>query len=386
MLKGENIICFAKDWSEDPTSNNHVMRLLSRDNRVLWLNSIAMRTPQISSGRDFKKIVKKLASVSDGARQVDTNLWVYTPLVVPVPFNQLAVLANRQILRASVALLRRALKMQRFQLWTFLPTSAPYVKSLGAYLNIYYCTDEFSRLYADGEHIQQMEDELLRSVDLVFTTAGSLWEKKRALNSECYLAPHGVAHAHFAAALQPDLAIPEDVASLPRPMIGFFGLLQDWIDQDLLCHLAERHPEWSIVLIGPVQTDTTRLQRFSNIHLLGRRPFKSLPAYCKAFSAGMIPFALNELTIHVNPIKLLEYMAAGLPVVSTPLPEVIRYKDQASVAQTREEFVTACEREVAADSPARREERSRAMARESWESRVEQIGDRVLQAKARLGC
>src|SRR5260370_10868564 len=138
-LTRENIICFAKDWNEDPTSNNHVMRLLARDNRVLWLNSLSMRAPKLTSGRDLRKIWNKLASFTRGARQVNDNLWVYTPIVVPLPHSKVAIAANRWILWLTLKLLRRKLGMHQFQLWTFLPNVVEYDGKLGESLLGYYC-------------------------------------------------------------------------------------------------------------------------------------------------------------------------------------------------------------------------------------------------------
>ena len=357
MLIGENIVCFAKDWSEDPTSNNHVMRLLAKHNRVLWLNSISTRNPNLSSGRDIKKILSKLSSFGQGAKQVAANLWVYTPIVLPFPASPLAARMNTQILKTTISLLRRKLNMPRFQLWSFLPTA---------------------------NRMRAMEEDILRKVSVVFTTSQSLLEKKRVHNPECYLASHGVDHGHFAKALGDNLEAHPELANLPRPILGFFGLLQNWIDKDLLLYLAERHPEWSIVLIGPAATDISRLKGRPNIHHIERRPYADLPRYCKAFSAGLIPFVVDELTIHVNPIKLREYLSAGLPVVSTALPEVMLYKDVCRVARTKEEFVAACEAAIAEDSPAAREERSRRMERETWEKKVAELGDHVLSVKAKL--
>src|SRR5438270_8927221 len=111
MLTGANIICFAKDWSEDPTSNNHVMRLLARDNQVLWLNSIATRAPKLSSSSDLSKIKRKLKSFVAGPQRVDERLSVFTPLVLPFPHSRAAVLLNRQILRGTTALIRQQLHM-----------------------------------------------------------------------------------------------------------------------------------------------------------------------------------------------------------------------------------------------------------------------------------
>jgi glycosyltransferase involved in cell wall biosynthesis len=386
MLKGENIICFAKDWSEVPTSNNHVMRQLARNNVVLWLNSLAMRSPRLSSKRDLSKIVLKLRSLPQGAKQVEENLWVYTPVVLPLPYSELAAKLNRQILKTALTVLRRKLNMRRFQLWTFQPTSAPYVGMLGEDLSIYYCTDEFSKIsYLDGERIPRMEKELLRKVDLVFTTARSLLESKKVDNPEIHHARHGVDQAHFAQALNDDKRIPDDLVALPGPRIGFFGLLHDWIDVDLIAYIARERPDWSIVLIGSVHTDITALEGLPNAHVLGRRKYEELPAYCRGLDLGIMPFVVNELTRHVNPIKLREYLSAGLPVVSTPLPEIVQDEDLCVVTETREEFLAACAVALAKDSREARMKRSQAMEKETWEQKVVELGDRVLEVKRRLG-
>src|SRR6266851_1514267 len=130
-MTGENIICFAKDWTEDPTSNNHVMGELARGNRVLWLNSISMRSPRLASGRDMTKMARKLASFLQGARQVRDRLWVYTPMVLPLPHSRLAAALNRNILKITLRMLRGKLGMEEFQLWTFLPNAVDYVGKLG---------------------------------------------------------------------------------------------------------------------------------------------------------------------------------------------------------------------------------------------------------------
>jgi glycosyltransferase involved in cell wall biosynthesis len=384
MLSGANIICFAKDWSEDPTSNNHVMKLLSHHNRVLWLNSIAMRTPSLKSSRDLRKIFSKLKHFSRGPELVAPGMWVYTPIVLPFPHSKLASRLNRWILRATLALLRRKLNMRKFQLWTFLPTSVQYVGQLGESLVVYYCTDEWSQFsYLDGQKMAAMERRLCERADIVFATARSLVESKRAFNAETHLASHGVDHAHFATALSPATRVASDILALPKPVIGFIGLIQDWVDQDLIAYVAERHPEWSFVLVGKAIVDVSRLARLPNVHLLGRRPYADLPAYCKGFTAGIIPFVLNELTRHVNPIKLREYLSAGVPVVTTPLPEVMPYAEHALIANEPREFLSALERAVAENSPTLRERRSEGMRKEAWEHKVAETGDRVNQVLAR---
>jgi glycosyltransferase involved in cell wall biosynthesis len=391
MMRGENVVCFAKDWSEDPTSNNHVMRILAKENRVVWLNSIATRTPNFASKSDASKIVRKLKSFAQGPKRVDEGLDVYTPIVLPFPHSTLAAKVNQQIIRASVGTLRRTRGMKDFQLWTFLPTAMPYVGTLGESMSVYYITDAFSQFSTVDRKVIDMEKALCERCDVVFTTSQPLLEEKRVYNAETHLALHGVDQAHFARALDPKTVVADEIARLPKPVLGFIGLIEDWVDLDIFAHLAERRPDWSIVIIGKSKVDTSRLDKYKNVHLLGRKPYASLPEYCKGFDVSLIPFAVNELTRNVNPIKLREYFSAGLACVSTDMPAVRDYADHASeqlkgacfVAKTKEEFFDSVERALREDSLEIRARRSEAMKNETWEKKVEQLGDIVMRVKER---
>lgn len=384
MMTGENIICFAKDWSEDPTSNNHVMKLLARDNEVLWLNSIATRTPKLSSGSDMAKIRRKLRSFVDGPQRVNgTRLSVFTPLVLPFPHSRAAVMLNRQILRGTTSWFRRSLNMGDFQLWSFIPTAVEYFGHLGESFRVYYCTDEWSQFsYVDGARVTAMERALCEKVDIVFTTSRTLLEAKRAWNPETHLASHGVDYAHFARALDEATTIPDELAGVKHPVLGFFGLVQDWIDIDLVGWCAEQRPDWTFVMIGKVAVDHSRWANTPNIKWLGRKPYEELPRYCKAFDVGLIPFRINELTRNVNPIKLREYLSAGLPVVSTHVPECAAYPEWCAIADSREQFLAACEAALDAGSPDARRRRSDLMRAESWEHKVAALGDHIARVKS----
>ena len=290
-MRDANIVCFAKEWSEDPTSNNHVMRLLAAENTVLWLNSIATRTPSLTSSRDLGKIKRKLMTIGEAPREVSRGLHVVTPLVLPFPHSCAAMLANRQILRATLAPLRRRLGMAPFQLWSFLPTAAPYVGTLGEELSVYYCTDEWSQFsYVDREKTVAHERAMLATVDVVFTTSRSLYESKKPFNRETHLASHGVDHAHFATALDDATPIAKELVGRTGPVIGFFGLVQDWIDLDLFAYLAAQRPAWTIAVVGRALVPVGSLHRYPNIVLVDRRPYSELPSYCKAFDVALCPF------------------------------------------------------------------------------------------------
>lgn len=378
MLRGKNIISFSKDWSEDPTSNTHVMSLLAENNKVLWINSISTRTPNLASKADVLKIGSKLRSFARGAKEVAKNFWVYTPIVLPFPHNPAAVWLNQQILKASIGLLRRQLKMDDFQLWTFIPTAEPYVGALGESLSIYYCTDQYSQFEAvDTKRVVAMEQRLCEKVDIVFATANSLVANKKRWNSNTYLASHGVNHHHFAQAMEETMPAASELANLPKPVIGFFGLMHSWFDQELIRYLAEKKPDWSIVLVGRADVSVSRIKGLKNVHLLGRKSYDELPSYCRGFDVGIIPFVVNQLTHHVNPIKLREYLCAGLPVVSTPLPEVRYYDTICTVADSNETFLAGLEKELANDSPEKRNERSKLMEKETWVAKVEALGKTI---------
>lgn len=376
-MRGQNVVCFAKDWWEDPTSNHHVMKEVARHNRVLWLNSISTREPTLTS-RDLRKIGRKLLDFARGPTQEADNLWVFSPLVLPLPHNETAKRINRHLLRATVWALRKRLGMDDFQLWTFLPNVADYVGTLGESLVVYYVVDEWSLFgFLDGERITSGERRLVERADIVFAVCSALAEAKRALNPNTHLATHGVDHALFRRALDPDLVVPPEIARLPRPVLGFYGTLQEWVDRELLAELARRHPEWSIVLIGQELVDMSSLRRFANVHILGRRPHEELPACCKGFDVGLIPYVIDDRTKFVNPIKLREYLSAGLPVVSTAVDEAKRYQPLCAIADDYDAFEREVARCLAEDDPAARRARSEAMRSETWSAKVTEVLRRV---------
>jgi glycosyltransferase involved in cell wall biosynthesis len=372
------IVAFAKDWHEDPTSNHHVLRELARTRRVLWLNSIATRTPNLGSARDLGKIRRKLGEFVRGPVNVENDLWVMSPLALPLPHSAAARAINAQILRATIRGLRLRLGIKQFQLWTFLPTTADYVGTLGEACSVYYCVDEWSMFsYLDRDRTVAQERSLLGKVDAVFAINHALAESKRAINPATYVSPHGVDHALFARALDASTEVPADLEAIPHPRLGFYGTLQDWVDFDLLAHVARSRPSWHIVLIGQELVDVSAIRGLANVHLLGQKKHGELPAYCKGFDLGLIPYRIDERMTYVNPLKLREYLSAGLPVVSTPVPEVKRYADRVRIAATPAEFVAACEAALREGGATERSARSAAMKDETWSARVSQVARTV---------
>jgi glycosyltransferase involved in cell wall biosynthesis len=373
MLEGNDIICFSNDWDGDPLSKKHIALRLAKKNRVLWVNSTGNRNPT-ASVRDFRRALKKLGQYCTGCRRVENNIYVFSPLVIPFHGSRAARWMNRWILAWSLRRACRKLSFYKPITWSFVPSSGDVAGSLGEQFVIYHCVDEYAQFTGtDKTAILAMERRLIEKSNLVFVSSGRLHETKRRYNPNTFLVTHGVDVAHFRNACLPATAAPEDCLDLRHPVIGFFGLIADWVDLEVIRYLAASRPEWSLLLIGDVQTDVSALREMPNVHLLGRRNYQSLPAYCKIFDVAVLPFVVNELTLAANPLKVREYLAAGLPVVATPLPEVVRLNKLLRTARTQEEFLDQIEALMNEGKRGPNIDVSRLMEPESWDEKVEEL-------------
>jgi glycosyltransferase involved in cell wall biosynthesis len=256
----------------------------------------------------------------------------------------------------------------------FNPAAGMVARQLGERELIYYCVDEYTAFTGATEGLKRIEDDLFQKADLVVVSAERLLESKKHLNPNTHLIRHGTDWDHFRKALDPATEIPAEIANLPKPIIGFHGLLADWIDYELIEKVAEHFSDGSVVLIGKTSVDAEQkiktLDGVPNIHLLGRKPYAELPAYCKGFDVALNPFAINDLTLAANPLKVREYLAAGLPVVSTDIPEV-RILNDVLVGVDHDDFIQKIE--VALAAAKARQQVSDAIRHESWESKVEEL-------------
>jgi glycosyltransferase involved in cell wall biosynthesis len=240
---------------------------------------------------------------------------------------------------------------------------------------VYYCVDDHASFSGyNRAQVLSDEKELCRRSDLVITTAMALQAAKASWNPNTILVPHGVDYEHFSRAVREELSCPADLAAIPKPRLGFFGLIRDWVDVDLLAQVAQRRTDWHFVMIGDADSNLNigKYRSIPNLHFLGRKPYETLPAYCRHLDIGLIPFKINDLTVAVNPIKLREYLAAGLPVISTPLPEVKLYEKYVEIINSPEAFISAVEKSLSAPATDRII-RHDAMASETWPQKVAQI-------------
>lgn len=384
MIEGRTILCFASGYDAPPTSKHHVMHLLAERNTVLWVNYHASRAPSATAS-DFRYALRKLGHIAGGLTNPRENLFVLTPLVIPLPSHAWAKALNRRLLVWQVCRALSRVRNGPVQIWSFAPDISYLLDHFDAEKVVYYCVDDHAAFSGyDSEQVLRDEADLCRRADLVVTTSMALQKAKAPLNPNTIYVPHGVDYAHFSRAVKEDLPVPEDMKTIPHPILGFFGLIRDWVDLDLLAEVARARPAWHIVLLGDSTVDLAPYRSIPNMRFLGRKPYADLPAYCKCFDVGLIPFKVNELTRAVNPIKLREYLAAGLPVVSTPLPEATGLGSIVHVADGPTALVKAAERALNTNRKCREEE-SRAMESETWSDKVARIARMLSDGAAEEG-
>lgn len=382
MISGRDFIVLADDWNGLPTSTIHLFRRISQSNRVFWFNMVN-RMPRLT-WKDAKKAasvvidwVKRSPRANGRSNGYDSSpspgLNVVTPFMVPWFKPAVRRLNCISITRTFKRLCRRY-EIHAPIVFAVFPSAADFVKAVDPALKIYYCYDEF--LEYPGFNVpdwRAMENDLLDSVDALVVTSRDLESKNRRSCPSLYL-PHGVDFEHFNQAAIDSVPISR-MENIPKPIVGFFGLISEWVDLKLLATLSRAFPDVSFVLIGKSEIDTEALAECPNLYRLGLVPYDDLPQYANYFDVALIPFVNSKLTVAVNPLKLMEYFALGLPVVGTRLPELEAMDGPIYLAATEAEF---CERlrEILADNSPSEAAAAVGVARQNnWDQRVEELSD-----------
>ncbi len=367
-----DILYFNNDWDADNrTSSHHIARALARHHRLVYFECPGLRPPR-ASGHDLQRAAAKVRIASAPPRRVAEGLAVATLLQLPFHGRPVLERLNRQVMLALVRRAMRRLSVRRPVAWFGQPHLAPLLGTMGEVLDVYYCIDDFPALPGVNQTaVRAMDEAMTRGADVVFVASRPMLERKRGQASRLHYSPHGVDHAHFARSLEEETSVADELAALARPVVGYIGLVERWVDLDLIAGLARARPHWSFVLVGRIAVDPGGLVRLPNVHLLGPRPYERLPEYAKGFDVALMPYLLNDQVLHSNPIKLREYLAAGRPVVSVPLPEVEGFAGVVRMAVGPEGFLAAIEAALAEDGPAARRRRSEYVRPMSWEACVQ---------------
>ena len=308
---------------------------------------------------------------------------MYSPLVVPLPYSRVARWINRWLLLRAIQRWMRVMRFGRPMVWTFLPTplARDLMGALAPTLTVYYCIDDLASSSPGARKITRSEERVFAEVDLVFVTSERLRQRASRFSERVHLFPFAVDYPRFEAARDSLEPLPEDLARLSRPIVGYLGGLHQWVDQDLLVEAVRSLPDVTFVLVGPVQADVSRLAAYPNVHLLGAKSHADVPRYLKGFDVAVIPYRLSDYTAHVYPTKLNEYLAMGLPVVTTDLPEIQRFNrehgDVVTVARDTAAFTSGMQAALEKAAPEVVTRRLEVAQENSWDARIVRMSELV---------
>lgn len=332
MDRRPDILCISSiDWDFIWQGHQEIMSRLAADgHRVLFIENTGVRRPSV---RDISRVRKRAINWwkgTKGFRQERPNLFLHSPMVLPLPYSRVARWINRQIMLRSLSRWMKATGFSRPIVWSFLPTplARDIIGNVDSALTIYYCIDDLASSSPEARRITASEDQLFREADLVFVTSEKLRQRAARFSDRVHLFPFGVSLEAFDRVREAGSGIPDDLKSLARPVAGYVGGLHQWVDQDLLVATARRLPHVSFALVGPPQVDVSALEREPNIHLFGQRPHAELPRYVQGFDVGLVPYRITDYTANVYPTKLNEYLVMGVPVVATDLAEIRRFNTE----------------------------------------------------------
>jgi len=381
MLSGQNILCFSPDlsWNHLWRNRHQIMTRLARQNKILFVEPTPYLRPVIQQTRQAG--LKTL--LHSAFYQPMPNLWVYRsanawPISGKSPLSDITFALRKRQLRRTLA----RLGMEQPILWIFRYDLGEMIGHLDEKLVIYHAVDEYSayaladdkNARAHRQRIREIEQDILRRADLVFVTSATLLETKRPYNANTYYVPNGVDYEHFATRPQ---QLPADVADIPGPRIGYIGSINEKIDLNLLAAIARKQPRWQILMVGPAlfkQPEAIApLQALPNIHFLGRKQVAELPAYMHACDVCLMPYAHNDWTANINPLKLYEYLATGRPIVATAIPAVQDFREVLYIEDNEEAFIQAIARAMTESSPAAIARRQRIARQNTWEQRVDTL-------------
>jgi UDP-galactopyranose mutase len=324
-----DLICFSHiRWNFVYQRPQHLLNRYALNNRVFIIEE-----PVFESDSDFFEINKSNETA---------NLWI---IVLHISKNTLPEKINHT-LKALLDSCMYSNNIQKYILWYYSPMALPYSDHLNPAITIYDCMDELSAFKAAPPRLKELEVCLMSRADVVFTGGHSLYEEKKHLHHNIHPFPSSIDKSHFVKAriFKED---PEDQAAIPHPRFGFYGVIDERFDIELIDKLSALRPNWHFVLVGPIiKIDPASLPVKENIHYLGRKEYKDLPDYLSGWDVAMLPFALNESTKYISPTKTPEYLAGGKPVISTSIRDVVTPYGKlglVKIADTAEEFITAAE-------------------------------------------
>jgi uncharacterized SAM-binding protein YcdF (DUF218 family)/glycosyltransferase involved in cell wall biosynthesis len=387
VLRGHDILCFSSiDWQFIWQGHQEIMSTLAANgNRVLFVENTGVRAPAIRDLPRVRQRIRNWRRGTKGFRREGDNLFIYSPILLPFPYSSMVRRLNRFLLSRALRRWMRAIGFGRPIVWTFLPTPLvrDVIPEMDPLVSVYYCIDDFASSSKAARKITRSEQQLFREADLVFVTSEKLRERAAQFSDHVHLFPFGVSLRKFEQVRAAANQIPDDLAALKRPIIGYVGGIHRWIDLDLVANVARTMPEATFAFVGPAQMDVSTTAGIPNLHWLGKRAHDDVPRYIKGFDVGIVPYLLTDYTANVYPTKLNEYLAMGIPVVATDLPEIRRFNAEhgpsVAVASDSRQFVDAIHAALRPSTDQERTSRTEVARKNSWVSRIAEMSGLIEQ-------
>lgn len=365
------LIVFSDDWNGLPFSCKHLLKRFLPEIPIIWVETIGLRAPKFNLydlRRALQKISGWFSKHTEKNDRIPANLRIIDPFQIPLnSITFIRKLNTWKILYHLNKLDSFNSKRKRVFLTTW-PFLSDLLGKCREDISIYYRVDDFSEFPGVNKNkIIQLENDLMNKVDMIVSSAKNLLVPSTPQKRVEYL-PHGVDYEHFTNSNSSNVNS-KMFSDLPSPKIGFFGLLNSWIDFDLIFKIAGQRPTWNFILIGPSQLPQSTLPCSKNIIYTGPVDYELIPSCAAYFDVALIPFKINKLTLAVNPLKLMEYFAIGLPVVSTPLPEVKKYSDLVYIGSDTESMIISIEKALSEKTNEKKIKRKEMAQKNSWESK-----------------
>lgn len=381
MIQGQSIICFAGEdwWYHHPHSKYHLMRRFAKaGNKVIFVNSISMGLPSLGNKDLLPRIARKLRSYARLARPTQEGVTVVSPAVIPFFGNRAARAANRRLLALQIGRLARRGGLSRPILWIAIPTAADMIGEFDERLVIYQVSDKYDANLMDHATdlgtIRKLHERAIDNADLVLYSGQKLLAEADHGRERSFLLEQAVDFDHWAQVGSGKLEIAAAVARIPRPRLGYFGAIEPWlVDQDLIKRACRERPDWQWIFIGN-KSRGVEIEALPNTHFLPPVPYQELPRYAAGFDVCVLPWdTAHSFTSYGSAIKVREYLATGLPVVISPLPEYESMGHVLRIARSHDDWFCLVEEALNESDPAAARARQAAVSNGTWDARAEWV-------------
>jgi glycosyltransferase involved in cell wall biosynthesis len=394
IFSGKSIVCFGGEdwWYHHPHSKNHLMRRFARaGNRVVFVNSISMGLPALTNKDLLPRITRKLRSYAKLARTTGEGITVVSPAALPFYGSRAARAVNRRLIAAQVATLARRRGLTKPILWIAIPTAAEMTGKFDESLVVYHVSDKYDANLMDHSTnpaaIRRLHEQAIERADLIFYSGRKLLDEATHGRDRSHLLEQAVDFDHWsrvgmrgAGALE----VAQEIARIPRPRLGYFGAIEPWlVDQELIKRAARERPLWHWVFIGN-KSRGLDIENLPNAHFLPPVAYDDLPRYAAGFDVCVLPWETERaFTSYGSAIKVREYLATGLPVVISPLPEYEHLKDTLRIARSREDFFRLVEDALDEHDEAAARRRQASVKDGTWDARAEWVSGLIEEALAK---